>query len=149
MGEKVLVGPLTYSVIDATWKSELGQGYQVRTPSQRFLLLNLSVTNGGHQDASLPLLQLEGANGATFQELTNGDGVDQYLGILRNIAPAETLQGRVIFDVPLTSYRLRLVDGGDPAFEKFAWVQIPFNLNTETPLLNTVPGTGTSSTGIK
>ncbi|HXP86956.1 MAG TPA: DUF4352 domain-containing protein [Bryobacteraceae bacterium] len=143
MGEKVLVGPLTYSINDATWKSELGQGFQVRTPNQRFLLVNLSVTNGGGQDASIPLLQLEGANGTTFQELTNGDGVDQYLGILRNIAPAETLQGRVLFDAPLTSYRLRLVDGGDPAFPKYAWVQIPLNLNADAPLLNTVPGTAT------
>jgi hypothetical protein len=140
MGEKAIIGTLTYSVIDATWASELGQGFQIRTPNQRFLLLNLVVTNTGNQDISIPLLQLQASSGTTFQELTNGDGVDQYLGILRTVAAAQTIQGRVVFDVPLTSYRLRVVDGADPAFEKFAWVQIPLNLNTEIPLLNAVPG---------
>lgn len=136
MGEKVRVGPLTYSVLDATWKGELGEGFQVRAPSQRFLLLTISVTNGGGDDVSIPLLQLEGANGKMYQELANGDGVDDYIGLLRTISPARTLQGRLVFDVPLTSYRLRLVDGGEPAFEKSAFVQIPLNLNADTPLLN-------------
>jgi hypothetical protein len=136
MGDKVRVGPLTYSVLDATWKGELGEGFQIRAPSQRFLLLTISVTNGGGDDVSIPLLQLEGANGKMFQEVANGDGVDDYIGIIRTISPARTLQGRLIFDVPLTSYRLRLVDGGEPAFEKSAFVQIPLNLNADTPLLN-------------
>lgn len=140
MGEKVTVGPLTYSVNDATWKGQLGEGYQVRTPNQRFLLLSVSVTNGGGGDVSIPLLQLEDSGGHRYQEVPNGDGVDQYIGILRNISPAQTLQGRLVFDVPLTSYRLRVVDGGDPAFEKFAWVQIPLNLNADTPLLTPLPG---------
>jgi hypothetical protein len=140
MGEKVRVGSLTYSVVDATWKGELGEGYQIRTPSQRFFLVTISVTNGGSGDVSLPLLQLENSNGQRFQELTNGDGVDQYIGLLRNISPAQTLQGRLVFDVPLTSYRLRLVDGTEPAFEKFSWVQIPLNLNADSPVLDSLPG---------
>jgi hypothetical protein len=142
MGDKVKVGPLVYSVIDASWKGELGEGYKIRTPSQRFLLLTVSITNSGGNDVSVPMLQLEGNNGQSYQELANGDGVDQYIGILRNISPSQTLQGRMLFDVPLTSFRLRLVDGGEPGFEKYGFVQIPLNLNAESPVLSPLPGTG-------
>src|SRR3974390_3400983 len=72
MGEKVKVGSVVYSVIDSTWKGQLGEGYKIRTPNQRFLLLTVSVTNGGGGDVSIPLLQVEGANGQMFQELPNG-----------------------------------------------------------------------------
>jgi len=133
MGEKVTVGPLTYSVIDASWKSELGEGYKLRSPNQRFFLLLVSVTNGGGSEVSIPLLQLEAPNGQVFPEIANGEGVDQWIGLLRTIGPAQTLLGRLVFDVPLTSYRLRLVDGGEPGFERYAWVQIPLNMNAEAP----------------
>ena len=56
--------------------------------------------------------------------------------------PAETLQGRVIFDVPLSSFRLRLPDGGESGYEKYAWVNIPLSISAgevQTPL----PGSGT------
>ena len=141
MGERVPVGQLTYSVVDTSWKGQLGDGYQVRTPNQRFLLVTVSVTNGGGSQISMPLLQLEGANGQMYKEVNNGEGVDNYIGLLRNIAPAQTLQGRLLFDVPLSSYRLRVVDGVDPAFEKAAWVKLPLNLDGDAPLVS-LPGGG-------
>jgi len=139
MGDKVTVGPLTYSVIDSSWKGELGEGYKIRTPTQRFLLLMVSIANNGGNEISVPLLQLAGPNGEMFPELADGDGVNQWIGILRTMSPGQTLQGRLVFDVPLTSYRLRLVDGGDPGFEKYAWVQIPLKLDADTPLFNPLP----------
>src|SRR5579862_9761134 len=141
MGEKVPVGLLTYSVIDSTWMPQLGEGYKIRSPNQRFLLLTVSVTNGGGQEVSIPLLKAEGSNGQIYTEEPNGEGVEQWIGILRTIGPAQTLQGRLLFDVPLTSYRLRLVDGADPAFEKFAFVTVPLNLNADTPVFTSpLPG---------
>src|ERR1700686_4828612 len=106
MGDKILVGPLTYTLVEATWKGQLGEGYKSRSPEQRFLLLTIAVTNSGGKEVSIPLLQLEGPNGQTFTEVANGDGVDQWFGLLRSINPAQTQQGRILFDVPLTSYRL-------------------------------------------
>ncbi|HML17332.1 MAG TPA: DUF4352 domain-containing protein [Bryobacteraceae bacterium] len=139
MGERVAVGPLTYNVVETTWRSQLGDGFRLRFPQQRFLLVTVSVTNSGGKEISVPLLQLENQNNETFQELDNGEGVDNWFGILRNITPAETQLGRLIFDVPLTSYRLRLTDGGTPGSEKYAWVEIPLRMdtdsNTETPIV--------------
>lgn len=134
MGERVVVGPLTYNVVESTWRSQLGDAFKLRLPEQRFLLLTVSVTNGGGRDISVPLLTLQNQNGQTFQELENGDGVDQWFGILRTIPPAQTQQGKILFDVPLSSYKLRLTDGGNPGSEKFAWVNIPLRMDVDTSI---------------
>lgn len=132
MGEKISFGPLTYQVIDSSWQSQLGDTFKLRIPQQRFLLLTVSVTNGGGSDVSVPLFTLENANGQDFLESDNGDGVDNWFGLLRTITPAQTQQGKLVFDVPLTSYRLRLTDGAGPGLEKYTWVNIPLRLDVDT-----------------
>lgn len=132
MGERVAVGPLTYNVVETTWRSQLGEGFKLRFPQERFLLITISVTNGGGAEISVPLLTLEGQNNRTFPELDNGEGVDNWFGILRTLTPAQTQQGHLVFDVPLSSYRLRLTDGSSPGREKYAWVEIPLRMDTDT-----------------
>lgn len=139
MGERAVVGPLTYNVVETAWRSQLGDGFKLRIPQQRFLLITVSVTNGGGRDVSVPLLQLENQNNQTFTELDNGEGVDNWFGILRTLSPAQTQQGRLVFDVPLSSYRLRLTDGGPPGTEKYAWVQIPLRMDTDTNVDSPMP----------
>jgi hypothetical protein len=141
MGERVENGPFTYVVVESTWRSELGEGFQIRTPKDRFLMLTLSVTNGGGSEASVPSLTVEGPNGQTYQELTDGSGVSKWLGILRTLKPAETLQGKIVFDVPLGSYRLRLPDGSETGYEKYSWVNIPLNLDNSS-VQAPLPGDG-------
>jgi Domain of unknown function (DUF4352) len=143
MGEKIVVGPLTYNVIETTWRSQLGDEFKVRIPEQRFLVITISVTNGGGHEVSVPLLMLENQNGDSFRELENGEGVDGWFGFLRTIGPAQTQQGRIIFDVPLSSYKLRLTDGGDPATEKYAWVKIDLRMDGDLG----VEAPGSSGTG--
>jgi hypothetical protein len=65
MGERVPVGQMTYSVVETAWRPQLGEGFKIRTPEQRFLLIRISITNGTGKDASIPLLTLEGTNGQT------------------------------------------------------------------------------------
>jgi len=141
MGEKIPVGPLTYDIVQTSWKTQLGQAFQVRFPQNRFLLIDISVTNGGGSDISVPLFNLEDANGKTYPEASNGDGVDGWFGLLRTISPAQTQQGRLVFDAPLTSYKLRITDGGGPGEEKFAWVQIPLRMDVDTTVQSPTPGT--------
>lgn len=131
MGERVENTPFTYVVIENSWRSELGEGFQTRTPKNRFLIVNLSVTNGGGSEASVPSLSVEGSNGQLYSEISEGAGVNNWLGILRTVKPAETLQGRIVFDVPLGVYRLRLPDGGETGYEKYSWVTMPLSLATE------------------
>ena len=129
MGERVEIGPFTYTVVENTWRSDLGEGFQTRSPKNRFLVFSLSVTNGGGSEASVPMLALEASNGQLYQELSDGSGVSNWLGILRTVKPAETLQGRIVFDVPLGAYRLRLPDGGESGYEKYSWVKVPLNMD--------------------
>jgi len=140
MGEKVTLGPLTYSVIEANWHSQLGDAFKIRSPQQRFLEIALSVTNGGGSDVSVPLLALQNSEGQTYLESDSGDGVENWLGLLRTISPAQTQQGAILFDVPLTSYKLRLTDGAGPGAEKYGFVTIPLRIDVDTGVETPTPG---------
>ena len=134
MGERVRVGEITYSVVETTWKTQLGESFKIRTPEQRFLLIRISVTNGSGKDVSIPLLTLEGPNGQTYRELAAGDGVDNWFGVLRTISPGQTQQGNVLFDVPLTAYKLRMPDLRESGFEGYSSVQIPLRMDSDLPI---------------
>ena len=138
MGEKVSFGKVTYNVIESAWRTQMGDQLNLRIPQQRFLLISISVTNSSGSDVSVPLFQLEGANGREYRELEDGRGVDNWFGLLRTISPAQTQQGRILFDVPLSSYRLRLTDGSEAGEEKYTWVQIPLRMDVDTDI--TPPG---------
>src|SRR6187401_183437 len=57
MGEKVQVGGVIYTVLDAEWTGELDPGSPTaRTPTHRYLLVHLSVNNAGSKEVNLPLL---------------------------------------------------------------------------------------------
>ena len=138
MGDRITAGPVVYNVIQTMWRTQLGDIFKSRVPENRFLMITLSATNGGGREISVPLLTLEGDNGKEYHELENGDGISNWFGLIRTISPAETRQGNIMFDVPLTSYRLRLTDGGEPGTEKFVWVDIPLHMDTDTSI--EVPG---------
>ncbi len=49
----------------------------------------------------------------------------------------ETQQGRVVFDVPVGAYQLRVTDDFEHAAEKYALIEIPLRIeqdNQATPL---------------
>jgi hypothetical protein len=139
MGEKLTLGSLTYNVIESNWYSQLGEGFKIRSPQQRFLAVTLSITNGGGSDAAVPLLILEDSAGTTATELSNGDGVTNWMGLLRSVGPAQTLEGKILFDVPLASYKLRVTDGGGPGAEKYGWVSIPLRMDVDTGVQTPAP----------
>lgn len=139
MGERANVGPLTYNVVETAWRSQLGSQFNMRFPQRRFLLVTISVTNGGGKEISVPLFTLEDEKGKTYQELDNGEGVDNWFGLLRNLEAAQTQQGRLLFDVPLGSYKLCVTDGGDPGSEKIAWIELPLRMDTDTGVDTPMP----------
>lgn len=140
MGERAVNGPISYVVVQTVWKTELGDMFNLRSPRDRFLLITLSATNGGGNDVALPFFTLEGPNGKEYKELDRGDGVENWFGLLRTLKPAENHQGTIVFDAPLTSYRLRLTDGGEPGTEKLVWVEIPLRMDTDTGVTVPIPG---------
>ncbi len=133
MGERAQAGALIYTVTEAEWLDRLGEEPNVRIPANKFLALEVSVTNSGASTSAIPLLSLVDARGQRYQEQTNGEGLAEWLGFLRRLKPAETEHGRVLFDVPPAGYRLRVVNDAEPENERAALVDIPLQLGPAIP----------------
>lgn len=140
MGDRVEVGPLVYIVQDAEWRDQLGEGARARTPEHRFLLVKLTVTNSGIRPADVPAFSLAASDGRTYEELSQGDGIPDWLGYLRRLPPATTEHGRVAFDAPAGAYRLRVAALGENDEEMFAWIELPYQVTPGVQLPLTSPG---------
>ena len=130
MGERVTAGPLVYNVFDDQWKTQFGQGADARIPKDRFFLVHLSVVNGGAADVMVPTMNLVDDSGQAYGELSDGDGVPEWIGYLRRVQPAGTLQGNVVFDVPPKHYHLRLSEESGNATRE---VDLPLNFTPDKP----------------
>jgi Telomeric repeat-binding factor 2. len=129
MGDKVQVGPLIYNVFEAKWLPQIGEGPEARTPAHRFLILHLMVVNGGAETQSVQSFQLVDASGQVFQESIEGKDVPHWLGIVRNVRPADTLDGSVVFDVEPKTYKLRLDDGSGSGGGQMVELPLQFEVN--------------------
>ena len=128
MGERVEAGALVYTVLEAEWQPQLGEGANARVPQQQFLMLRLSVTNSGIREVDIPRLRVVGAGGESSDELTDGDRVPNWLGMLRSLKPADTIDGRILFDVPRLDYKLEVSeDAFDPEQKIVALVEVPLS----------------------
>ena len=140
IGERVQLGGIVYTVHDTEWAAELDAGgANARAAKHKFLIVHLSINNSGSKEVTLPLLNAVDAAGADHLELAEGPGVPEWLGILRPLNPTETKNGRIVFDVPVGTYNLRLTDGGEQDAERTATVALPAvskHGNMDSPLLN-------------
>jgi hypothetical protein len=130
MGQRVEIGRLIYTVFETSWMTQLGEGLSARVPQHRFFLVRLSIANSGSAEQLAPNMTIEDDNGTTYAELTNGEGVAQWVGFLRQVKPAEALQGYVVFDAPPRHYRLRVSDENET---KVATIDIPLTFVSEAP----------------
>ncbi len=133
MGERVQVGQLIYTVIDTEWLEQLGQNENARLPKKGFLAIRLSVTNSGSSTSGIPSLNLIDAKGESHAELSDAEGLPQWLGPFRTVKPSETEHGRILFDVAPAAYRLRVTNDADADSEKAALVTIPLQFAPEPP----------------
>lgn len=136
MGEKISLGKLVYTAYETQWLTQLGEGVGARVPQNRFFVVRISAGNSGAADLMLPALTLQDDSGNTFSELTNGEGVPQWLGVVRQVKPAEAAQGNIVFDAPPRHYKLRVTDEDE---QKIAYIDIPFTLESEAPV-TPIPG---------
>src|SRR5258707_10849800 len=60
MGQRVEIGPITYTAMETTWETKLGEGATAKVPQNRFLVIKLSVTNGADNVVTIPLMKLQG-----------------------------------------------------------------------------------------
>lgn len=135
IGEKAIIGPFVYQAYDTRWPLAIGD----RTPKDRFFTVRLSIRNSSSNEAVIPTMELVDDANKSFPELTDGTGIDQWLGLSRSVAGVSTEQGTIAFDVPPKHYRLRVADEND----NFMYIDVPLNLTSEEPegkaLERTVP----------
>lgn len=141
MGEPLLVQPFTYTVLETRWRPQLGEGISLQVPQHQFLLIRVSITNSGGKPAAAPLMTITDRSGNVFQEHQNGTGADNWLGLIRNVPPAQTEEGWLIFDAPPNNYVLRCFGDVIDDTEQVGMISIPLNLESmnETPALD-LPG---------
>jgi hypothetical protein len=130
IGEKVLVGHLSYTVFETQWLTQLGDPSSPRIPQNRYFLVRISIANQGSAELVPPNLAIEDDKGHTYPELSNGEAVPQWTGYLRQIKPASSVQGNLVFDAPPGHYKLKVVneEGSHAAF-----IDLPFSFNSEMP----------------
>ena len=92
-----------------------------RFPQQRFYLVQLTISNAGKTDAPIPALALVDDGGKVYNELTDGSGVPDWLGLVRSVKASDQVKGTILFDAPARHYRLRLS-------EQFAMPEISIDL---------------------
>lgn len=128
MGTPVAVGDFSYTVYQTEWRDELQTNAGPRKPQHRFLLVTASITNNGPEDLTAPMLAVVDKDGRETLELDKGDGVPQWLGLLRRVGSTQTETGVMLFDVPPGDYRLRVSSGGDVEHERTALVNLPYRV---------------------
>jgi hypothetical protein len=138
-GEPVQVGQLVFTVLDAEWRPQIDDPAAAKYPTHRFFVVRLTVTNSGATETTIPHLSLQDAKGKRYPEFAEAGGVPEWFGVLRRIRPVETQQGRVVFDVPVSAYQLRVTDDFERAEEKYALVEIPLRLESEAPAAPITP----------
>jgi hypothetical protein len=129
MGDRVQLGPLIYIAFDSQWLTHAGDGASARIPDQRFFVVRLSATNSGSAAVEVPPLTISDQDGKEYTELTNGDQVPQWIGMLRSLKPAESLQGNIVFDCPPRRYKLKI---SDPEGRRTALIDIPLTFGSES-----------------
>lgn len=129
MGAPAVAGPLTYTVMHSSWADNIDTADGVATAKQSFLVLELSITNGGPEDAAVPLLFVVDEKGKETMEEQKMNGSQSWMGLMRVIKPLETLPGKIVFDVPMANYKLKVTSGGDPEKEVEAFVEVPLRLD--------------------
>jgi len=131
LGDRASVGGLIYVAFDTQWKTQLETGVVPRVPKSRFFLVRMSILNSGSDDVVAPALTITDDKGQKYQELTDGEGVPQWLGYIRKLKPSETLMGNIIFDAAPQHYRLEVADVSQ---ERKALIEIPMSFAGDAPL---------------
>jgi len=130
LGERAPAGRLTYTVFETRWMTHLGEGLDARVPQNRFLVIRMSAVNGGSTEASIPDFTIQDDHGNSFDELSDGIGVPQWVGYLRSARPTDFLEGNIVFDAPPAHYRLQMAD---ETGKQKVLVDLPLNFDADVP----------------
>ncbi len=123
-GDKAAVGHLTYNVVDQQILTQLGDETSPRVPHDRFILIQVAVSNSSNVDNPIPAIELVSDSGQTFNEQTDGTGVTNWFGLARHVGSGQTERGVVVFDAPAAHYKIRFTD---EAMDKEVMADLPLS----------------------
>lgn len=130
MGEKVTMGSVIYTVYETQWLTHIGMPPDEKVPQSRYFLVRMSAVNSGGSDILLPSMTVVNDKGTTYPELTADVGAPQWLGTLRQVHPADSVAGNLVFDSPPGHYKLRIED---EITGHTAMIDMPLTFTSETP----------------
>ena len=136
MGERVDLGHIVYIIFETQWLTHIGEGPDAKIPQNRFFLVRMSATNSKSTDLLVPTVSVEDDSGHSYTEMSTDVGAPQWIGFLRDVKPAESAQGNVVFDAPPRHYKLKVMD---ETGDRIAYIDIPLSFGAETPEMPT-PG---------
>ena len=131
MGDRVELGHIIYTIFETQWLTKIGEGVDAKVPQNRYFLIRLSAANSSNAPVLVPAMTLEDDDGKTYNELTDGRGVPEWIGLLREVKTAEAAQGNVAFDVSPRHYKLRVTDEDE---HTAALIDLPLSLDSELPV---------------
>lgn len=137
MGERVTVENISYTVLGADWVEAIGEGVNARIPEHRFLLLRVSANNDSGSPAEMGIFKIIASNGTEYDEIANGAGVAEWLGMARELDAKDSRQGVVLFDAPKAVYELQVADAFyDGESGSAALIQIPIRPEAKEPAVS-------------
>jgi hypothetical protein len=136
LGEKATLGHIVYTVYETQWVPQFGEGPSARIPQHRFFLVRMTAVNSSSADLIVPGVTIEDDKNNSYSELPNGDGVPDWIGSLRQVKPANSVGGNLVFDAPPGHYKLRVTDENG---ENSAYFDIPLSFGAEVPSEVPVP----------
>jgi hypothetical protein len=125
LGEAVESGPIRYTVTGTEWRERLGDGANAVTPSNRFLVVRLSVFNRSSAEQVIPPLAVLDGNDQTYSEASGIESEPQWIGLVRKVPGNDSRQAVAVFDVRPGRYRLRLMDHADQ--DRQALIDLPLS----------------------
>lgn len=134
MGEALVLGNVEHTVLVADWRGSLGEGASARLPNEQFLVLRIALSNQTEAPADIASMRLIAPDGTEYEELADGSGLAEWLGLVRTLSAKQGRQGDVLFDAPRGVYKLKLTEhsaDGDEA--NVAMVEIPVRLDEVLP----------------
>ena len=130
MGDRVELGHLIYTIYETRWLTEIGEGAGARVTQNRFFLIRMTVGSSSSSESLIPDMSIEDDRGTSYPELSNGDGIPQFVGALHPVTLANPVVGYALFDAPPGHYKLHLSDEDG---QRQAVVDIPLSFRSESP----------------
>ena len=72
-------------MVDSQILNQLGDTATPRVPHDRFLMVQIAVTNSSNVDNPIPAIEMIGDNGKTYSEVTDGSEVVELVSTVRHV----------------------------------------------------------------